>query len=408
MKNPRTITVRSLEAFNAKGRRLHCGTRGLFLAVTRSGTKLFIYRYVSPITHRTTETSVGEYPKITLADARAQVGKLEREIILGNDPIQQKRMQRAEAKARSQAATFKTALASYVEAHKKRAGIVDLKLTLERHAQGLMNMSLQTIDPKAVAAALKKVHASAAVTARKTLAMVARVLDHARVMGELAPTTPNAAQWRGGFEHLWPARPATTHFRALDYREVPELYARLCQLDTSAAFCLRFAILTGVRTSNALYATFDQIDMSTRTWAIPPAQMKVRGRDPFVVPLGEECMGIIEAMRQRHGGDGLVFRSDQHRGRMHPRTLFYVLTKVLGVDFTVHGFRSSLRDFLGDRTSTERDVAEMCLAHFASGVEAAYGRSTALQKRAVALDLWASHVIGASAADNVVTLKAAR
>ena len=264
------------------------------------------------------------------------------------------------------------------------------------------------IDSARVAKALAKVHESAPHTRRRTLAGIARIFDYARVMGLISAQRPNPATFKGTFEFLWSNGPATTHLRAVGYADVPDLYAQLRDLDDmSAAWCLRLLILTGVRTSNALYARFDQVDLKAATWVIPSDEMKMRGRPALVVPLVDEAVAIVTAMRERWPAGELIFPSDRHFGKQHPRALAYVLQYVLGVEASVHGFRSSLRDFLGDRTSVEREVAEMCLAHFAKGVEAAYRRSTALEKRRVALGLWARHVVGDGEADTVVPFKQA-
>jgi hypothetical protein len=130
--------------------------------------------------------------------------------------------------------------------------------------------------------------------------------------------------------------------------------------------------------------------------------MKMKGRPAFSVPLTDEAITVLSSMRERWPDSDLVFPSDRHGGKQHQRVLTYVLHGVLEVDATVDGFRSTMRDWLGDETNVEREVAEMCLAHFAKGVESAYRRSTALEKRRVALTLWARHVTGRTIDDVVV------
>ena len=126
-----------------------------------------------------------------------------------------------------------------------------------------------------------------------------------------------------------------------------------------------------------------------------------------MVPLVPEAAAIVTAMRERWSAGELIFPSDLHFGKQHRRSLAYALQHVLGVEASVHGFRLSLRDFLGDRTNVERETAEMCLQHFSKGTEAAYRRSTALEKRRIALTLWARHVVG-DEAGTVVPFKQAQ
>ena len=154
------------------------------------------------------------------------------------------------------------------------------------------------------AKALAKVHESAPHTGRRTLAGIARVFDYARVKGLIDARRPNPATFRGGFEHLWGPPEPTRHLRAVGYADVPDLYSQLSDLeDMSAAWCLRLLILTWVRTSNALYARFDQIDLRAGTWTIQPEDMKknekMKDRPAFVVPLVPEAVAIVTAMRER-------------------------------------------------------------------------------------------------------------
>jgi integrase len=396
-----TITFRSVEVFKGPGR-LHCGERGLglYLEVTRSGSKLWVLRYLKPNTRRPTETSVGKYPILSLAGARTKAREMMRDIAMGRDPIEQKR--EAREQARQAATTFKSALDAYrtAPAYRDLAATATLTQRCERHASQLMAKQLTSIDTQMIAAALRHVHQSAPHTGRRTLAGIARILDWAKVNG--LRTGDNPATFKGNFEFLWGKPKATTHLKCAAYDEVPAIYARLCELESTSAACLRFLILTGVRTSNALFTTWNEIDMSRRVWTIAPDRMKMKNRAAFVVPLTDEAMTILNSMRERWPDSDLVFPADRHGGKHHPRTLAYLIRRGLRVDATVHGFRSAMRDWLGDETNVERDVAEMCLAHLAKGVESAYRRSTALDKRRVALTLWAKHVTGNRDADVVV------
>jgi integrase len=370
----RAITVRSLDAFKGPGR-LHCGTKGLFLQVTRSGSKIFIYRYVRPTDGKTTETSVGNYGTISLADAREKVAMLTREVALGRDPIADKRERRA--KARADATTFRTALEAYCDATAFR----DLRATailverLNRHAGALMAKPLTSINTQTIAVALAVVHENAPHTARRTLAAVARVWDYSRVSGLIDAQRPNPATFRGAFEFLWSHGPATVHLPAADYRDIPSIYSRLCELSSTSAFALRWAILSATRTSETLYARFDEIDIRARTWTIDASRMKMK--QTHVVPLCNEMIAIAATMREHHCGE-LIFAA-RHGGRLDPRILSYVMRKRLGVAASVHGTtRSGFRDWAGDCTEYPREIAEAALAHGPTGTEAAYRRGSAL------------------------------
>ena len=277
-----------------------------------------------------------------------------------------------------------------------------------------MKRPLDGIDTAQVAKALAKVHESAPHTGRRTLAGIARVFDYARVKGLINAQRPNPATFRGGFEHLWGSPEPTRHWRAVGYDEVPDLYAQLHELeDMTAAWCLRLLILTGVRTRNALYARFDQIDLKAAIWTIQPEDMKknekTKDRPAFMVPLAQEAVAIVTAMRERWPAGELIFPSDRHFGKQHHRSLAYVLQHVLGVEASVHKVPViAARPYRRSHQPSNGDRAEMCLAHFAKGSEAAYRRSTALEKRRIALTLWARHVVGEGEADTVVPFKQAQ
>ena len=341
--------------------RLHCGERGhgLYLVVTRAGSKLWTLRYKKPTDGKMTEASVGRHPILSLADARTKARGMARDVAMNKDPIEQKRAKRE--KAREQKQTFRTALDAYANAPAFRdlAATAVLVERCERHAAALMTKPLDLIDTRTIAAALTAVHRSAPHTARRTSAGIARLLDWSKVMGLRAGDNP--ATFKGNFEFLWSNGPATTHWRAVGYDEVPDLYAQLRDLDDmSAAWCLRFLILTGVRSSNALYARFDQIDLKAGTWTIASEDMKMKNRPPFVVPLVPEAVAIVTTMRERWPAGELIFPSDRHFGKQHHRSLPYVLQYVLGVEASVHGFRSSLarlpRRPHQRRTGDRRDV----------------------------------------------------
>ena len=224
---------------------MHCAQRGqsLYLVVTKAGSKIWTLRYKKPGDGRVTETSVGKYPLLGLAEARKKATNLASDVAMNKDPIEQKRAKRE--KPREQKQTFRTALDAYANApaYRAKAATAMLIERLERHAAGLMRQNLDAIDSARVAKALAKVHESAPHTGRRTLVGVARVFDYARVMGLIDARRPNPATFRGGFEHLWGPPEPTRHWRAVDYERVPDLYAQLRDLDDmSVAWCLRFRI----------------------------------------------------------------------------------------------------------------------------------------------------------------------
>jgi integrase len=396
-KNGRSFTTRSIDAIKEPGR-VNVGER-LYLETTKSLTKLWVYSYPKPTTGRMTETGlIGHYPAVSLASAREKARAFTAMIADGLDPIEQRR--EARLAAQKDATTFRTAFDQYAAAFAGRPGTAQLVVKLERHAQGLMSIPIAAVDTQQVVAALHKVQASAPTTARTVLSEVARILDYARVAGMIPFDRRNPAEWKGSFDKLWSDRLKTVHVRSIGYEAVPALWERLAGLTSTASHCLRFLILTGVRTSCALYATWDEIDMSTRTWTIPASRMKM-GRE-FVIALPDEALKILGAMRQRWPSSDLIFPSDAHGGRQHPRSLQYQLQGVLGIEASVHGFRSCLSTWAHDETNFEHETIEAALAHATgSTVSRAYNRGTQLEKRKLLMLAWERHVTG-DAIDDVV------
>lgn len=169
-----------------------------------------------------------------------------------------------------------------------------------------------------------------------------------------------------------------------------------------AAYALELLILTGVRTNEVLGAKWSEIDVAHAVWTIPRERMKT-GREHRVA-LSPAAMRVVERMASVRRSE-FVFPSPRGEGRLSHIVLQKVMSK-FGKDYTVHGFRSSLRDWAGDQTSFPREVCEGVLAHVVGGVEGAYRRSDALEKRRALLGAWADYVESGKSG-NVVPLTTA-
>jgi integrase len=374
------------------------------LALSRSGGgRHWVFRATLP-GGRVTEMGLGSYPTVSLAMARHKADALRREIASGVDPIQAKRDERAAAQR--QAATFRVALDLYAAAPIARGKTSTEVLLdrLERHASTLMGVPLASLDTQTIAKALAGVHAEHPVTARHALNGIARVLDHARVMGMRQGDNP--ATFKSNFAFIWDAPPPTVHLRAVPYADVPRVYADLIDLDNVASWCLRFTILTAARCSMSLYARHDEIDVEAQTWRLAPQRMKMKD-SAFVVPLSDETMAIVAEMRRRHPNADLVFPAS-HGGRQHARALTHLLHRVMGIAASVHGFRSSFSSWAHDETSADHLVIEAALAHEegrGNRVARAYNRgNNQLEKRRQLMTAWQDHCLGRAARANVVPL----
>ena len=202
-----------------------------------------------------------------------------------------------------------------------------------------------------------------------------------------------------GIEGALPAMPAVkAHFRALPYQEVAAALETVdgSKASKAAKLCLRFLILTAARSGEARGANWVEVDSEAREWRIPGERMK--GGREHRVPLSDAALAVLERARGVEDGSGLIFPSPPKPGRpLSPMTLTKILRdQGLAERGTVHGFRSSFRDWCAE-TGKPREVAEATLAHTVGGVEGAYFRSDLYARRRVLMDQWASFLTGTEA-----------
>ena len=194
------------------------------------------------------------------------------------------------------------------------------------------------------------------------------------------------------------ATAAREHHRALPYANVQSALETVEASPTSLAakLAFRFVVLTAVRTGEARMATWSEIDLDARTWTIPAARMKVGAEHR--VPLSDAAVAVLEQVRMLDDGSRLLFPSPMKRGRpLSNMTLTKVLRDTgLAERATMHGFRSSFRDWCAD-TGKPREIAEAALAHTVAGVEGAYFRSDLFQRRRQLMDKWAAYLTAAPA-----------
>jgi integrase len=205
----------------------------------------------------------------------------------------------------------------------------------------------------------------------------------------------------GTWENLLPRKSKvapTKHHPALPYARVPELLAGLRQRQGIAPRAVEFLVLTATRSGETRGARWGEIDFSAKTWAIPGGRMK--GGKEHRVPLSGPCLAILEQMAAlREGDDDLIFPGGKGRAPLSDVALTEIAKLVMpGVVFTIHGLRSSFRDWAGETTAYPREVIEMALAHrLGDKAEQAYARGDLFQKRRRLTDDWARFCANSSA-----------
>jgi integrase len=203
---------------------------------------------------------------------------------------------------------------------------------------------------------------------------------------------PNPAVWRGGLKLVLAAKPKlrAKHHAALEWREAPALMALLAANQSMGAAALRFLMLTAARSGEVRGCRWSEIDLDQRLWMIPAERMKA-GRE-HRVPLSDAAMAVLTEVAPLRRGE-MVFEGLKAGRPLTDVTLKNVLRRLGHGDVTVHGFRSTFRDFCAEATKFPREVAEMALAHqVGSAVERSYRRTDLLDQRRPLMQRWAAYL----------------
>lgn len=369
---------------------------GLFLRVRPSaseglpGSKQFFFIYRRGTTR--TEIGLGGFGQgtapVSLALAREKAEAIRQQLARGEDP----------RPGRVKVVTFKEVMASTIAV--KEAGFRNEKhksqwsMTLNRYAADLHEMPIADITRDHIVRVLEPIWAKIPETADRLRTRIAAVMDHAKARDLF--TGDNPADWRGGLKELLPARRKLTrgHHTAAPYATQPDAVANLRGSDSVAARAVEFIALTAARSGEARGATWDEIDLDADTWTVPASRMKM-GK-PHVVPLVARATDILRQQRARATGP-FVFGGERDGKSISDTAMVNALRRATNDRSTLHGLRSSFRDWCGDQTAFPREVAEAALAHaVGDAVERAYRRGDALAKRREMMAAWASFLDGSA------------
>jgi integrase len=393
----RTIgRLTAIKVQKAKEPGMYADGGGLYLRVTPEGTKNWVLRYM--LDRKPRWMGLGPLALYGLAEARARALDARRKRHDGIDPIEARRAERARLRLdAAKAITFGEVAQMYIAAHKAgwRSGKHKAQWgnTLNTHAAPIMSLPVQSIDTALVVKVLEPIWATKPETAGRVRQRIESVLDFARVRGHRDAENP--ARWRGHLDKLLPARAkvrAIVHHAALSYAELPAFLASLRERQAVAARALEFLTLTAARTGEVIGARWNEIDLLDKVWTVPAARMKAH-RD-HRVPLSSRAVAILDEMQAIRLGDdrnAYVFPGPM-LGRPLSNMVFLMLLRRMGrVDLTVHGFRSTFRDWAAERTNYPNHVVEMALAHAVSDkVEQAYRRGDLFEKRRRVMQQWAT------------------
>ena len=398
------------------------GVSGLHLVVSATGGRSWILR--TKVGDKRRDIGLGGFPDVTLAQVREDAREVKRKIKEGIDPVAERKAARSKLLAQQvQEITFEQAAAKVVE--KKQAEARNPKHaqqwanTLKTYAYPLLGkMAVKDVDLTAVIKTLEPEWETKTETMTRVRQRIEAVLAWATVHGHRKGDNP--ARWKGNLDAVLPAPSKvkqTKNHAALPYIRAAEFMADLHTREGLAAKALEFAILTAARSNEIRGATWQEIDLAEQVWSIPADRMKAKREHR--VPLSPAAVALLEAL-PRFKDNELVFPAPRG-GQMSDATLAAVIKRMHATSveaskpgytdprqddrvITQHGFRSTFRDWAGERTAYPGEAIEQALAHtIRNQAEAAYRRGDMLDKRRNLMADWADYLAEQAPAKGTVT-----
>jgi len=390
------LTETKIRAFTEVGM-YHDGA-GLYLQIRPHGAQSWIYRF--RLNGRSRDMGLGSLVDVGLVRAREKAAGARNLVAQGIDPIEHTRAQATipVAPKRHLSPIFEEVAEAYMADRLKRLRSEihrrQWRQTLVGYAYPIIGkMPVSEIDTNDVLAVLRPIWESKCETAARLRGRIERILARATVEG--LRTGANPATWRGHLQEALPPRSEVQpvkHFRAMEFRDIPDFMAELYQVRTVSAVALRFLIFTAARTGEVLGARWSEIDWIEKTWTIPAARAKMRRA--HVVPLSTGALAALREIEPLRGlSDDFIFAGKKGNA-LSCMTLLALLQRRMRRPTTVHGLRSSFRDWCGDEGDVPRDLAEASLAHvIKDATERAYRRKTAVERRRKVMQAWSDYIL---------------
>lgn len=389
------LSALAVQRLTAPGMHAVGGVAGLYLCVSPSGARSWIARV--SVDGKRREMGLGGFPDVSLSAAREKARAARSDTTMGVDPVAHRKEARSARQAlKATQKTFADCAKAYIEAHsdswrnaKHRA---QWPSTFETYVYPTMGTVLVgEVTQAHVMAVLLPIWKTKTQTATRLRGRIEQVLAWATAAG--FRHGENCARWTGLLDQLLPAPgkvKKVQHHRALPIDDVPAFFKALRQHEGLSPKALEFVVLTAARSGEVRGATWEEIDMDAKVWTVPAERMKA-GKE-HRVPLSTQATKLLEAMPHIEGTD-LVFPAP--RGGQLSDMALTALTRRMKLDAVPHGFRSTFRDWVFERTDYPRDLAEAALAHaLENKVEAAYRRGDALERRRAMMQAWANYCEG--------------
>lgn len=391
------LSARAVMTLTLPGR--HADGGNLYLSIGKNGSRKWSFLYRERGTGRLREMGLGPAPGprkagLPLRDARSKATDARRLIYNGIDPLADKRAKTIASATMTFGELSDQLIDAISPGFKSAVHIAQWKSTLKEYAAPLRPMAIRKIDTEDVLCVLKPIWDTKHETASRLRGRIERILDAASAKGLRSGDNP--ARWRGHLKELLSKRKKLQrgHHGALKYQDMPEFMHKLRERKSISALALEFTILVAGRTGEVISARFNEFDLAQRVWTVPPERMKA-GRE-HRVPLCDRAMEIMKSLAVdgiQMKPDAFVFPGRKKNTPLSNMAMLELLRDIQGKGATVHGFRSTFKDWASESTMHENMVTEMALAHtIGSDVEAAYRRGDLFTKRKALMDDWQKFV----------------
>jgi len=386
----------------------YCDGAGLYLQVARGGSKSWVFRYV--ISGKAREMGLGSCITFTLAEARQRAAAQRKQLADGIDPIEAKRGNLLEQRlTAAKVITFDKAAEGFIEANqsgwRSRKHGDQWRNTLATYASPVIgDLPVSEITTAMVMKVLQPIWATKTETATRVRGRIEKVLDWSKVQGYRSGENP--AAWKGNLAEALP-KPSKVadagHHAALPWAEMGQFMQTLRAMPGAGSLAMQLIILTATRTSEVIEAKWNEFDLEAGLWVIPKGRMK--GFREHRVPLSRQALLVLERVKWDNRTSEFVFPSTKPDKAISNMTCLAALRRMGRTDLTVHGFRSTFRDWAAESTAYPRDVCEMALAHaIEDKSEAAYRRGDLLDKRARLMNEWATFCDAVRNSGDVVSI----
>jgi integrase len=391
------LSARTVQTVTEAG--LHADGDGLYLSVSKSGAKS--WRFIFQWHGKRKEMGLGKLSAVSLADAREAANQARASVARGINPIAARELERAKSSNQTFGVFADELVDDLAPGFRNEKHLAQWRMTLTVYAAPLRGKRLDDIETSDVLAVLKPIWQKKPETAVRLRGRIERVLDAAKAKGLRAGENP--ARWRGHLDKLLPKpqKLKRGHHAAMPYKDLPDFVSALREKESLSALALEWCILTATRSGETLNASWREIDRELRVWTIPAERMKA-GKE-HRVPLTKRMLEILEKLALLRRDDDHLFPGNKKDRSLSGNAMPKQMQRMGQGEFTVHGFRSSFRDWAAEETGFPREIAEAALAHAVGDLtERAYRRGDALERRRELMEAWGRAIEGT--ASNVVSM----